>query len=61
MHVPIPLMQVSFHCQEIQRLKYPEEISPELFEQFAAKSEPVIIEGLDCDVAAEAWGIAHEV
>eukprot|EP00439_Symbiodinium_sp_Y106_P066731 s3627_g10.t3 len=35
--------------QEIQRLKYPEEISPELFEQFAAKSEPVIIEGLIAD------------
>lgn len=35
--------------KEIQRLKYPDEISPELFEEFAAKSEPVIIEGLIAD------------
>ena len=31
--------------KEIRRLKYPEEITPELFEEFAAKSEPLIIEG----------------
>ena len=37
---------VQLSClKEIRRLKYPEEITPELFEEFAAKSEPVIIEG----------------
>ncbi|CAE7783973.1 TATDN2 [Symbiodinium microadriaticum] len=42
-----PKLQVP--VKEIQRLKYPDEISPELFEEFAAKSEPVIIEGLIAD------------
>ncbi|CAE6957740.1 unnamed protein product [Symbiodinium sp. CCMP2592] len=41
--------QLQVPVKEIQRLKYPEEISPELFEEFAAKSEPVIIEGLIAD------------
>ena len=61
-------MQVSFlRHQEIQRLKYPDEISPELFEEFAAKSEPVIIEGpvhtvsLGCRCRIRSRGIDHEV
>mmetsp|Transcript_55864 Transcript_55864/g.130477 ORF Transcript_55864/g.130477 Transcript_55864/m.130477 type:complete len:489 (-) Transcript_55864:39-1505(-) len=40
LHVPV---------EEIPRLRYPEEISPEIFEKFARDSQPVIIEGLISD------------